>query len=301
MADLKITQLTELLTAPATNDLFEMVDISDVSMAPSGTNKKITWANLTSALAKVGTGTLNRVPIFTGVNTIGDSNFQQTANSFEPVASSKNLGADTVNGRWSNIYTAGNLIAQDGFTIQSAGTNVAYFRDSGKVGIRESNPSAVFEVKGIGSGSNFATIIKDSADSTLFDVREDGRIGIGTTTHSAKLEMVAGSTKPALITSTTQSDLFHLHSNGLVLHSAVSPEAAFQVRSNASSPGAGRAMKIDTFNVFGALIVEPDGSKFMANQAAPAGTPAFGGYLYVVAGGLFYKGSSGTVTNIAVA
>lgn len=34
------------LTAPAAGDLFNVVDISDTSMAATGTNKKITWADL---------------------------------------------------------------------------------------------------------------------------------------------------------------------------------------------------------------------------------------------------------------
>lgn len=41
----KITDLATL-TAPATVDLLELVDISDTSMAASGTNKKITVADL---------------------------------------------------------------------------------------------------------------------------------------------------------------------------------------------------------------------------------------------------------------
>lgn len=50
MADSKISALTELSAAPATGDLLVLVDISDTTMAASGTNKKITWANLTSPL-----------------------------------------------------------------------------------------------------------------------------------------------------------------------------------------------------------------------------------------------------------
>jgi len=39
----------------------------------------------------------------------------------------------------------------------------------------------------------------------------------------------------------------------------------------------------------------------LLNQTAPSGTPSGGGYLYVESGALKYKGSSGTVTTVAVA
>lgn len=51
MADKKITGLTELAEAPATGDLFEVVDVSDTTMAGTGTNKKITRSNLVPDVA----------------------------------------------------------------------------------------------------------------------------------------------------------------------------------------------------------------------------------------------------------
>jgi hypothetical protein len=49
MANLKITELTEL-TTPVGGDLLEMVDVSDTTMAASGTNKKIAFSNLKPAI-----------------------------------------------------------------------------------------------------------------------------------------------------------------------------------------------------------------------------------------------------------
>lgn len=48
-ADKKITDLTEI-TAIADNDLMVVVDVSDTTMAASGTNKKITWANVETTI-----------------------------------------------------------------------------------------------------------------------------------------------------------------------------------------------------------------------------------------------------------
>lgn len=46
MADTKISALTELAAEPATGDLIPLVDISDTTMAASGSTKRITSANL---------------------------------------------------------------------------------------------------------------------------------------------------------------------------------------------------------------------------------------------------------------
>ena len=55
MPDAKITDLTALTAAnAATGDLVEIVDVSDTTMAASGTNKKMTVANLAGAVAKEG-------------------------------------------------------------------------------------------------------------------------------------------------------------------------------------------------------------------------------------------------------
>jgi hypothetical protein len=45
MADTKISALTELSTQPDVADLVPVVDVSDTSMAASGTNKKVTASN----------------------------------------------------------------------------------------------------------------------------------------------------------------------------------------------------------------------------------------------------------------
>jgi hypothetical protein len=49
------------------------------------------------------------------------------------------------------------------------------------------------------------------------------------------------------------------------------------------------------------IPADGNGVIFIANGTAPAGTPTLGGFLYVEGGALKYKGSSGTITTIAVA
>ena len=46
MANRKISQLTPFSGNVQNDDLFEVVDVSDTSMAPTGTNKKVTWQSM---------------------------------------------------------------------------------------------------------------------------------------------------------------------------------------------------------------------------------------------------------------
>ena len=63
MANTKISGLTELAEAPASGDLLVLVDVSDATMAASGTDKKITSANALS-------GTVLLAPASTARNTL---------------------------------------------------------------------------------------------------------------------------------------------------------------------------------------------------------------------------------------
>ena len=47
MANVKITGYTALAVTPASGDLIEIIDVSDTTDAATGTNKKITYSNLT--------------------------------------------------------------------------------------------------------------------------------------------------------------------------------------------------------------------------------------------------------------
>lgn len=63
-----------------------------------------------------------------------------------------------------------------------------------------------------------------------------------------------------------------------------------------------RALYVNNIAVNGADSASGAGNLAMKNAAiAPSGTPASGGVIYVDAGALKYKGSSGTVTTLAVA
>jgi len=57
MADTKISALSDLAGAQAAGDLLVLVDISDITMAASGTNKKNTWSSFLASTTDALTGT----------------------------------------------------------------------------------------------------------------------------------------------------------------------------------------------------------------------------------------------------
>jgi hypothetical protein len=63
MADLRISELTEL-TAPAGGDHLAVVDISDTTMAASGTTKKLPWSEVTDYADTGDTNTLTAAQVY---------------------------------------------------------------------------------------------------------------------------------------------------------------------------------------------------------------------------------------------
>lgn len=110
MADLKTTQLTTLAATPATNDLLMIVDVSDTTMAASGTNKKIVasyFVNTDGNDAKV-----------TGGGTVALGGFTATVPATGAVAV---MGASN-SGAW--IHTRGALTIASG-AVSAAGVSYA--------------------------------------------------------------------------------------------------------------------------------------------------------------------------------
>jgi len=78
MADSKISNHTELAARPASGDLLEIVDVSDTSMAATGTNKKIQFTNLATLKSKLIS--------FTRDMTAASGNVAYTGVGFTPTA-----------------------------------------------------------------------------------------------------------------------------------------------------------------------------------------------------------------------
>lgn len=83
MATRKTSQLTELTTTPANNDLLMVVDVSDTTMSLSGTNKKVTVSTLATAI--VAAGSVSSVNGQTGTVVLDSADIWRTGSSGDSV------------------------------------------------------------------------------------------------------------------------------------------------------------------------------------------------------------------------
>ena len=101
MSDRKITQLTELTSGNiASNDLLVMVDVSDTTMAPSGTNKKGQVSSISTFFASA-TQTLTNKTISGTNNTlsnIGNSSLTNSSITFGSTSQALGSTVTALNG-----------------------------------------------------------------------------------------------------------------------------------------------------------------------------------------------------------
>ena len=146
MADSKITALTALTAADPVNDMFPVVDVSDTSMAASGTTKRISVNNI---LGASGTATLASATI-TGAATVGTTLGVTGVSTF--AAGTALLPALTTTG---DVNTGIYYPAADTFAVTTGGTERYRVDSSGNVGVgvTPSAWSATFRSLDIGSGT----------------------------------------------------------------------------------------------------------------------------------------------------
>jgi len=273
MADSKITALTALTAADPVNDMFPVVDVSDTSMAASGTTKKISVNNI---LGASGTATLASATI-TGDLTV-DTNV---------------LKVDTTNNRVSVNTTT---FATD--SIFAVKTTAGKFdvRAAGSLSVKlNSDQSMLYNVP---TGNSHVFQINDSDAMTLNSTGLG--IGVASASISAKLH-IDGNLK---INGATSEILMATGSERTISASGISGSTALTFkRWNGSSyvsdvvmDGSGNVgVGVSAFGTSAAKVLG------LANATAPSTSPAGMGQLYVESGALKFRGSSGTITTIAAA
>ena len=193
MADSKISALTALAAGPASGDLFVIVDVSDTSMAASGTDKKITFANVMAS------------PTITSAT----FNTASTFNSHNPSLA----GDGGAYGFWTYSYMAGtsgggqNAFLRAGGSLASP-TGVLNNMGLGALSFRGHNTSTFTGSKALigayaaenwttGANGTYIQFKTTPAGSTnLTDrmtIAQDGSVGIGTSTANGLLHVYSAS------------------------------------------------------------------------------------------------------------
>jgi hypothetical protein len=273
MADTKITALAAITTVDPAADVLPIVDVSDTSMAASGTTKKITSNQI---LGAGGTATLASATI-TGDLTVDTSTLKvDSANNRVGIVKTTPAYPLDVGGR---ISYSGGIGESTDLTVSSSGTSLQ-----------------------LGLGSSWTQQIFYLSGSEAMRLNSTG-LGVGTS-PSAKLDVYQATLGTAYfrggysarqLTLTATSDGV----NDGAVHTFLIGSSAGQYNFSNSS---GTLMTLDASGnlLVGLATAGTTAAKTIqiANGTAPT-ADVTGGQLYVEAGALKYRGSSGTVTTIA--
>jgi len=289
MPDSKITALasTGTGTDPA-NDPLVIVDVSDTSMAASGTTKKVTLNNL---LACSPTATLASATI-TGDLTVRTTGF--TVNS-----SGVGIGTSSQSSFLGN--SPKKLVIGDGtqtpaLTLYGGSANVSgIYYAKGTVG--NQTYRGFFEYD-----HNVDALAFGIAGSTAMTLNSTG-LGVGVVPSAGRLHIKGGSSQNPLVLDTLGYNQIVLQLNG-ANRGQIYADATNCLALVDSTGSNLRLVVTDTGNVgvgvstFGTSAAKVLG---LANATAPSTSPAGMGQLYVESGALKFRGSSGTITTIAAA
>ena len=306
MADTKITALAAIATNPVNPATFPMpmVDLLDTSMAASGTTKKVT---VNQILGSGGTATLASATI-TGDLTVDTSTLKvDSAND--------RVGIGTATPAAKLIVRDGTnrnlLVSSDATQLGSAGIAIGGFTD---------NAAGYAPLSLLASAMQFGI-----GGSTAMTLNSTG-LGVGTAPSTRLHISNSGDVYARIATTSVSKAGVQLSANGVVRSHLLYDDGAgtTYLSSGTGFGGSGQALvvqsgtsfqvytnnqlataqlSIDTsgnvgvgVNTFGTSAAKVLG---LANATAPSTSPAGMGQLYVEAGALKYRGSSGTVTTLA--
>jgi len=193
MADSKITALTALTAADPVNDMFPVVDVSDTTMAASGTTKKISVNNI---LGASGTATLASATI-TGDLTVDTSTLKVNSTTDRvgigtatpgvrvDILSDSNtslaavLRVNSNNAAVSTSIAYDGVVASNGLTLQAGTSSSVIFNTNGANEAGRINTTGVYVLKGgtttaNGVGVAFPATQSASSDANTLDDYEEG-------------------------------------------------------------------------------------------------------------------------------
>jgi hypothetical protein len=315
MADTKITGLTNFDSsntpywppAPA-SDVIPIVDVSDTTMAGSGTTKKISINNLLSS-SPTATGALTVTGLVTAGSATITGDLTVRTNKLLVTATGVGVGGSPVN-PFDVVSTSGTLSV-----FKRTGSNGAFIglEDGSGSGLAYLGvTSGTFAIQTPGSSySDKYTIASDGtatwsvAGSTAMTLNSTG-LGIGIAPDSAKATRLSVYQTGDLTDETAPFSVGNTAGYGMRLYAGVnntneysyigSVKSTTGYRSLILQPNGGNVgVGVTTFGTSAAKVLG------LANATAPSTSPAGMGQLYVESGALKFRGSSGTITTIAAA
>jgi hypothetical protein len=184
MADVKITALTALTAADPANDVIPIVDVSDTTMAASGTTKKISVNNI---LGASGTATLASATI-TGAATVGTTLGVTGASTHASATITGNL---TVQGNGPHRFGTSNYSQFDQSSLQFVGSRAT----PGALSIYGNGSRLIFQCDTVGylfqNANNTLTLLSIANDATQLTVNSTG-LGVGVAPSLEKLQVNGG-------------------------------------------------------------------------------------------------------------
>ena len=303
MADTKITALTALTAADPANDVIPIVDVSDTTMAASGTTKKISVNNILSS-SPTASGALTVTGLVTaGSATItGDLTVDTNVLKVDSTLNKVGIGVATLTGL-STLNVAGDIALTSDLVVKNSGGTVqGYIFGSSGLNYRviASNPHVWQEGGtdlmrlnstglGIGVGPGYKLDVLTAPATTSIE---------GLRISDATRQMICGQT------GATYSYL-GIGANQNVIYTSLSRlDIVADSQPIFLRTGSTNYLQLDTSGnlLVGLATAGTTAAKTIqiANGTAPTANVT-GGQLYVEAGALKFRGSSGTITTIAAA
>ena len=319
MADSKITALTALTAADPINDMFPVVDVSDTTMAASGTTKKISVNNILSSsptasgaltvtgLVTAGSATITGdLTVDTSTLKVDSTNNRVGIGTATPTAGIK---LDIVSTTSDNFVRFSDSVNATGYLGVQASNGTVYLHGNNNIvslSCSTSNTTATEQLRITNPG---VFTFLDGIGGTRMTLNSTG-LGIGAS-PAAKLHVtdtsVAAATALVRFVGQSNYSLDIQSVNNSV--STVGNRFNFYIGSGGGefsfSNSGGTRMYLDQsgnlgigVSAFGTSAANVLG---LANATAPSTSPAGMGQLYVEAGSLKYRGTSGLVTILALA